>query len=345
MRIYPIFIPHQGCPFRCVYCNQHAVTSSALEEGVSPVHLVPRVRQGLAQLVEDARRSGLPGEIAFYGGTFTALPMETMEELLDETIRWVRAGVFTGIRFSTRPDGITAEVARFLKNYPVRTVELGVQSLSDEVLARSRRGYSVETVEKAVAMVREKGWELGLQMMPGLPGDTRERFEESIYKAIRMKPAFVRIYPTLVLNETPLAEWYGSGAYDPLTLEQAIQWCVPAYDAFSKAGIAVARMGLHADPELRKEGRVLAGPYHPSFGYLVRVYWWRDRVDRHLRDRPGHTNTGRVVLHVSKRVVSEAVGPGRGNISYWRQKWKIDELKVIGEPDWLPTRFECCSEL
>jgi histone acetyltransferase (RNA polymerase elongator complex component) len=343
MRVYPIFIPHQGCPFRCVYCNQHAVTSSSLE-GASPVHLVPHVRQCLAQLVEDARRSGIPGEIAFFGGTFTALPMETMGELLDEAIRWVRAGVFTGIRFSTRPDGINAGIARFLRAYPVQTVELGVQSLSDEVLALSRRGYSVETVEEGVAMVRENGWALGLQMMPGLPGDTRERFEESIYRVIRMKPAFVRIYPTLVLNETPLAAWYRSGTYNPLTLDQAIQWCVPAYDALSKAGIAVARMGLHADPELRKEGSVLAGPYHPSFGYLVRVYWWRYRVDHHLGTRPGPPNTGRLVLHVSRRSVSEAVGPGRGNVSYWRQKWKIRELTVMTEPDWPPTRFECYSE-
>lgn len=343
MRIYPIFMPHRGCPFQCVYCNQHAVTSTRIggERGGEAGFLL---REELRRLASDARHAGAPGEVAFYGGTFTALPPETIRELLDGVMEWVAEGLFTGIRFSTRPDAMTDGVCRLLREYPVRTVELGVQSLSDAVLARSRRGYSVETVERAAALVHENGWALGVQMMTGLPGDTRERFMSSISMAVRLAPALVRIYPTLVLRGTVLAEWYRTGAYEPLTLEEAIDWCVPAYETLIGAGIPVARMGLHSDPELEKPGRILAGPHHPSFGYLVRVRWWRGRIDGFFRSRPAPLKTERWVVRAPSRFVSEVLGPGRSNIAHWQETWGLGRVEVRGEPDWLPMRFECIPE-
>ena len=157
------------------------------------------------QLLGYARERHIPGELAFFGGTFTALPPEVVKEILETAAPWVRTGVFSGLRLSTRPDGITEEHLFPAANYPIQTIELGVQSLDDEVLIQSRRGYSVESVIRAAALVRERGWKLGLQMMPGLPGDSLARFMDSIVKAVELRPDFVRIYPVLVLAGTQLA--------------------------------------------------------------------------------------------------------------------------------------------
>lgn len=344
-RIYPIFLPHAGCPFTCVYCNQYVVTACSRPESGKESELpISHFRCMLPRLIEDVERSSLPGEIAFYGGTFTALSRETLEEILGETKRHVDAGVFTGIRFSTRPDGITPEVCSFLSAYPVRTIELGVQSLSDYVLLESRRGYSAKAVSKAAALVHEHGWELGIQLMAGLPGDSCSRFMESVGRAIELGPAFVRIYPTLVLPKTLLAEWYKKGAHQPLSLEDAVSWCALAYDAFLRAGICVARMGLHADPELEKPGRVLAGPYHPAFGYLVRVEWWKLRVDEVLGRSPMPSRREELVVRVPERFISEALGPQRSNLAYWMNKWHPGRVRVQGMPGWPEGRIECIWE-
>ncbi|MGV8074297.1 MAG: elongator complex protein 3 [Syntrophobacteraceae bacterium] len=338
-RIYPIFLPQWGCPFQCVYCNQLVVTASGLEMK-SKEEAGAYFNERVARLAEDSRRTDMPGELSFYGGTFTALPKAILRGLLDASSCWVERGVFTGIRFSTRPDCITPEVCAVLSEYPIRTVELGVQSLSDTVLRESRRGYTSETVLKAAHLVRQHGWDLGIQLMLGLPGDTRERFLDSISGTINMRPDFVRIYPTLVLEGTLLAEWNSLGLYKPLRLDEAIAWCVPAYSALLEADIPVARMGLHADPELEKPGKVIAGPYHPAFGYLVRVYWWRERVDAFLQTRERDQCSSRATLLVPNRYVSEVAGPGRSNICYWRERWKLDRLEVKGDPDLAGTQME-----
>lgn len=340
--IFPVFLPHAGCPFQCVYCNQHAVVSSSpgRPTGGERAHL-DRVLPGL---IEEARRRPAPGEIAFYGGTFTALSTETLEYVLDAATRWVEAGVFSGIRFSTRPDGISIARCSLLHRYPIQTVELGAQSLSDGVLHRSRRGYSAEAVRSASARVRENGWDLGIQLMPGLPGDTRSRFLESVRATIALEPAFVRLYPTIVLEGTPLAAWYREGRFEPLSLEEAIRWCAEACESLRKAGIPVARMGLHADPELRKPDRIVAGPYHPSFGYLVQVHRWREKLDRVLAAERGAVDGGRCCVRVPRHRISEVLGPGRSNVVYWREKWHLKDLWVEGVPGWSAERLECFWE-
>jgi len=343
-RIYPIFLPHAGCPFQCVYCNQSLVTSFSRFDAVNGAGLISHFRHVLTQLVEDVRRTSLPGEIAFYGGTFTALPMETLDEMLGEASRWVEAGVFSGVRFSTRPDGITSAVCSFLSQYPIRTIELGVQSLSDWVLFESRRGYTAKTVAMAAGFVREHGWELGIQLMPGLPGDASHLFMESVHAAIALQPAFVRLYPTIVLSRTLLAEWYRMGKYQPLTLDEGIGWCALAYDAFLGASIPVARMGLHADPELEKPGRILAGPYHPAFGYLVRVHWWRSKVDESMQTSPDPQPGRGLIIRVPERFVSEALGPRQSNIAYWQAKWHPERIRVQGMEGWPAGRLECAWE-
>lgn len=342
-RIYPIFLPHAGCPFQCVYCNQRAVTSLGcdISKGIG---LISSFKDRLASLVEEALRTSLVGEVAFYGGTFTALPSDLLRQILDTVSPWVQKGLFSGIRFSTRPDNVTPEVTSILRCYPVQTVELGVQSFVEEVLLEARRGYNVNTVKKAATLVHENNWRLGLQMMPGLPGDSLNRFLESVGQAIALQPHFVRVYPTLVLAKTVLAEWYYRAIYRPLSLDEAILWCVQAYDALLEAGIPVARMGLHADPEIRRKGEILAGPFHPAFGYLVRVHWWRDRLDKRLQNSTEAVFKKHLNLRVSDRSVSEVIGPERANILHWQKRWRLERVKVEGLPDYDPRFLELCVD-
>lgn len=332
-RIYPIFLPHAGCPFQCVYCNQNAVTSSSF--GDSPLF---SFQEQFRRLIEDAQQQNISGEIAFYGGTFTALPLPMLRDILESVSPWVRKGVFTGIRFSTRPDGISPPVCSFLKRYPVRTVELGVQSFSDKVLLKSCRGYKAETVHRAISLVKANGWSLGLQLMAGLPGDTRERFTDSVAEAIRVRPSLLRIYPTLVLQGTLLAQWYRQGIYRPLSLEEAIDWCTTAYDACLQADIPLARLGLHADPELEKPGTVLAGPHHPALGYLVRVRWWRNRIDEAIAGLG--PISGPLTIRVPERSISEIIGPGRSNMIYWKNRWRLERIQIEREKDRAPQQFQ-----
>lgn len=276
---------------------------------------------------EEAQRSERPGEIAFFGGTFTALAPELIAPILKAASGYVHQGVFMGIRFSTRPDCLGPGVLDLLSGFAVKTVELGVQSLCDEVLAASRRGYSVRDVENTVEAVESRGWSLGIQLMAGLPGDGLELFLQSVRLAIQMRPDFLRIYPTLVLTGTPLAALFGKGIYKALSLEEAITWLEPAYDMLQKAGIPIIRMGLHPDAALDDPGVVLAGPLHPSFGYLVKCRWWRNRVDAKLAglsETAGHE----VFLRVPSNQISEVVGPGRENVRHWKAKWHLESLEV-----------------
>ncbi len=325
-RIYPIFLPHAGCPFRCIYCNQKVVVHC--EEGEDVETSFERQLAAFPERPPD----GGPAELAFYGGAFTAIPFDLLGKMLETAASGVAQGRFQGIRFSTRPDCMGPEVCDFLSNYPIRTVELGVQSLSDEVLAASRRGYDRLIVERAARAVRERGWELGVQLMLGLPGDSRERFLESAARAIALAPAFVRLYPTLVLRGSVLAAIHARGQYRPLDLEEAVSWCASAYESFRRAGIRVIRMGLQSDPELEKPGAVLAGPHHPAFGHLVRSLWWRLRIDAAIEGlaRPKGED-GFLALRFPSRSVSEILGAGRSNIAHWKDRWKLRE--VLLEPD------------
>lgn len=334
--IYPIFLPHAGCPFQCVYCNQNSVISDRLSGSSIRDYL-----HGRLDVFRDhaSKQTATPGELAFYGGTFTAIAADVMRFVLDTASLWVERGVFSGIRFSTRPDRLGPEIRCILADYPVRTIELGVQSLVDSVLLASGRGYRAAAVSDAVASVRAMGWELGIQLMLGLPGDQREKFLASVFAAIDLKPDFVRLYPTLVLPGTVLADRHAAGRYRPLTIDEAVAWCTEAYEAFVEADIPVVRMGLHADPALQKPGAVAAGPYHPAFGYLVKVNWWRRQVDRFLA-AADRTSGKRLLLRAPARYISEVHGPARGNINHWLTHWHLAEVQVKGEPGDTLKRYE-----
>ncbi|MGC9196473.1 MAG: elongator complex protein 3 [Syntrophobacteraceae bacterium] len=325
--IYPVFLSHAGCPFQCVYCNQSVTVSCGGPEG----DIALFVQSRLADYASRVRFSGLCGEVAFYGGTFTALPLGLVEEILASASVFVKEGIFSGIRFSTRPDCLDTRVVAMLARYPVSTVELGVQSLSDSVLDKSSRGYRSQTVFEAAKRVKLKGWQLGVQLMAGLPGDSCELFLHSIRKAIEIGADFLRIYPTLVLEGTVLARRFREGLYAPLSLEQAVVMLALAYDVALQARVPIIRMGLQADPELEKPGAVLAGPYHPAFGSLVKSRWWQDRIDARLAAM-GELSGTEIVIRVAPNQVSDAIGNRRANLHHWQSKWGVN-ARVVGDPN------------
>ncbi|QWV94451.1 radical SAM protein [Geomonas oryzisoli] len=302
--LVPFFISHQGCPHRCVFCNQVRVAGAA---GTlpTPAQLLHRIEE--YHLGAPARQL----EVAFYGGSFTAMPRRDQEGLLLPLQPLLRAGALQSVRLSTRPDAVDPDTARFLKRHGVATVELGVQSLHAEVLELSGRGHGADEVERSVAVLKEAGIEVGIQLMPGLPGDTPQRALASLRRALDLKPAFLRIYPTLVIEGTELARRYREGSYRPLDLPQAVTLCKEMLEAAGRAGIPVIRFGLQPTSELDSPGVVLAGPYHPAFGQLVESELCFDRMCDLLDGVPAGS---RVSFGAPPGRVSDLVGQRRANL-------------------------------
>lgn len=268
--IVPIFIPNQGCPGRCIFCNQEAITTQT-----KPVIDGSHVKQILDKALDsNTFQSSHPGyrhkEVAFYGGTFTRLPVSKMVELLEAVEPYLRQGHFQTIRISTRPDAINQERLFLIKKLGVSTIELGVQSLDDDVLRLSRRGYAAGHVMESVHMIKKLGFKLGIQLMPGLPGDSKERFMETIQKVIAIKPDMVRLYPAIVIKDTELERLYHANEYKPLSLEEAVSICRESCIQLENQDIPVIRIGLMSSPSLTEEGQIVAGPWHEAFGFLVR---------------------------------------------------------------------------
>ncbi|MBU5613192.1 elongator complex protein 3 [Geomonas azotofigens] len=302
--LVPFFIPHQGCPHRCVFCDQERVSGAGGG--------LPTTGQLLRRIEE--YRLGAPArklEVAFYGGTFTALPRPDQERLLLPLQPLLAAGVIQSVRLSTRPDAVDAETVRFLKEHGVATVELGVQSLDPEVLHLAGRGHGTSEVEQSVSALKEAGIVVGIQLMPGLPGDTPQTSLASLRRALALQPAFLRIYPTLVIEGTELARRYREGSYHPLTLTQAVALCKEMLAEAGQAGIPVVRFGLQPTSELDSPGVVLAGPYHPAFGQLVESELWFDRMCELLEGVPAGS---RVSFGAPAGRVSDLVGQRRANL-------------------------------
>ncbi len=262
--IIPFFIPHAGCPFTCVYCNQWEIS------GESAVARPEEIRAKVGEYRNTRNDPATPIETAFYGGSFTGLTAEIQEDWLRSAYTLKKEGLISGIRLSTRPDYISKEVLQRLARYGVTTIELGVQSLDDEVLAKSCRGHSVDDTLQATRLIREYPFSLVYQLMLGLPGETALSARISAKKTVAAKPDGVRIYPTVVLKNTALAKWYEQGSYRPWTLQQAVEMGTEWLAVFSYYKIPVIRMGLQASANLTRSGDLLAGPYHPAYGELVK---------------------------------------------------------------------------
>ena len=264
--IVPIFIPNQGCPHRCIYCQQEKITAQ-------PTRIVNAFT--IKQILDGAVKStgfdtGREPEIAFYGGTFTRMPLDRMAELLGAVAPYLKSGFFRSIRVSTRPDALDEERLDLIKSYGVSTVELGVQSMDDGVLELSLRGHTSRDTFESVHLLRRHGFKVGIQLMPGLPGDSEKKFMKTVEEVIKLRPDMVRLYPTVVIRGTELAKWYQEKKYHPLRLEEAVNICQQSCVRLEGNGIPVIRIGLMSSPSLLRAGQIVAGPWHRAFGFLVR---------------------------------------------------------------------------
>ncbi len=312
--IIPFFIPHAGCPHQCVFCNQKKITGRT---ETAPSDLTVCIRRYL-----DTAPSAPPHQVAFYGGTFTALPIALQKEYLKLTQPFIHAGFVKSIRLSTRPDAITREILDLLRAYTVETVELGVQSMNDRVLSLSGRGHSASDTASAVDVLKDYGFKIGLQLMPGLPGDSRQTFLSTMGQTIALKPDFVRLYPALVIRDTPLESLYHAGQFTPLSLDDAVSLCRHALIQFEDAGIDVIRIGLQPTEELERAGTIVAGPYHPAFRQLVESSIMLDRIRAVLAGAGAGTNSVQVMVNPAD--LSSAIGQKRSNIAALRKEFGRD---------------------
>jgi radical SAM enzyme (TIGR01210 family) len=293
--IIPIFIPNQGCPHRCIFCQQKTITNKS-EALPSPQDITDTIEIAIKskRLVNKNQK-----EVAFFGGTFTSLPHEVMEEMLAAVYPYIKKGTLQSIRVSTRPDSLSEEKLNILDSFMVKTVELGIQSMDDHVLALSHRGHTSRDTVNAVKILRERDFTIGAQLMPGLPGDSTDLFLSTIEKVINLKPNFARLYPTLVIKGTVLEQWYNKGKYRPMGLDTMVSLCKDACLQLENAGIPVIRIGLMSSPSLLKKGEIVAGPWHPSFGFLVRSAIYLERLKPRLPLR-GYSKNITLRIHPSE---------------------------------------------
>jgi histone acetyltransferase (RNA polymerase elongator complex component) len=269
-----IFIPQLACPFQCVYCNQRCISGRIKEPTEEEV--VSTIEQHLSTIPDGWSEI----EVGFFGGTFTGLPKGKQENYLKLVQPYIKKRKVQGIRISTRPDYIHADNLKLLKDHHVTTIELGAQSMDDEVLRLSGRGHTVEDTINASKLIRQNGFSLGLQMMLGLPGDTLERSIKTAEAICALKANNTRIYPALVINGTELKKLYHEKKYFPLSLEDAVEWAKEVYKVFDKNKVTVLRMGLHPSEGLISGESLAAGPFHISFGELVMTSLWKEVLEK-----------------------------------------------------------------
>ena len=313
----PIFIPHEGCPHTCIFCNQKKITG--VHTSVTP--------DDARRIIEDYLKFIPKGnnytEIAFFGGSFTGLPLDLQEEFLKTANEY--SDRTNGIRMSTRPDYINEEVIALCKRYNVRTIELGLQSADDEVLRLNEREHTFEATVKAAELIKKSGISLGLQMMIGMYGSTPEKDVETAKQTASLEPVCVRIYPTLTLKGTCLEKKLLSGEYLPYDMETAIGVTDEVMKIFEEKNIEIIRVGLHADESLTGGDSISAGPYHPAFRELVMSKRKRDEIEAEII-RKGLRDC-EFTVDVAANKVSETIGHKRCNAEYFKEKYNI-KLKV-----------------
>ena len=319
--IIPIFLPHAGCPHQCVFCNQVSITG-VKHEAVEPDTIRIQIREFLNYRKENRK----PVQIAFFGGNFLGLKFQEIKSWLDLADEFVSQGLVDGIRFSTRPDTIDAMRLDALKDYPVSTVELGVQSMDDRVLALAGRGHSAQDTVRAVKALKERQLGVGLQMMVGLPGDSQARSLATARKIAELEPDCTRIYPTVVVTNSRLAKLFKNGEYLPLSLEEAVTLVKKAYLLFKQEGIEVIRMGLQATVDLEDGSTVLAGPHHPAFGHLVYSEIFYDNALAAIKSA-GLVKDALTIM-VNPRSISKMRGLNNANIIKLKKKFKLDAVDV-----------------
>lgn len=277
--IIPIFVPHEGCPHNCVFCNQDRIT------GVKDRVDAEKVKNIIEEYYETIENKEATIEVSFFGGTFTAIREEKQKELLEVAKKYKDLGVVQKIRMSTRPDYINDYILTYLKDYSVDIIELGIQSLDEEVLLAAGRGHSVSDVINSSKLIKKYGITLGHQLMPGLPKSTPEKDIKSAIDSIKMEPDIVRIYPSLVIKDTPMEIMYKRGDYSPYTLDMAVEVSKKIYNMFNEKGINVIRIGLQPTETINEGGDIIAGPFHPAFRELVESSLILDKIKENVSSK------------------------------------------------------------
>ena len=324
--IIPVFLPQAGCPHRCVFCNQTAISGS---DPVFPdkERLQEEIRRFLAHKGKKRGKT----EISFYGGNFLGLPQEKIRTCLDTAQCFIDRNGVDSLRFSTRPDTISRERLQWIAGYPVSTIEIGVQSMVDAVLDTSRRGHTAADTRQAMARLKETSYQTGIQLMVGLPGDSPERSAYTARTVVSLAPDFVRIYPTLVIEKSPLANWYRAGRYRPLSLEACVSRVKELYRIFTAAGIPVIRMGLQATDGL-SSGGVQAGPYHPALGHMVRSEIMRDQAVEKIRQLAPKSASA-LTLRVHPGNYSQMQGLNCSNLADLKADFELSGIELIADPN------------
>ncbi len=301
-----LFVPDMGCPHQCSFCNQKTISGKT----------VPPTEADVEKAVITALKSSdcNEGEIAFFGGSFTAIEKDYMISLLSKAKQYVDKGLFKGIRISTRPDCISDDILEILRFYGVTSIEIGCQSMNDNVLTLNSRGHTSSDIVKAAEKIRRFGFELGVQMMTGLYGDSDEGAIETARKLISLKPDTARIYPTVVLEGTYLEKLYRAGKYPPQSLEAAAELCAGLLMMFHKADIPVIRLGLHSGGNV-EEGFV-AGVYHPAFREICESRIYLKLVTEEILKQ--NIKPGNIEITVGKKYVSQLTGQKKSNLDKLR---------------------------
>lgn len=318
MKIIPIFVPHVGCKNDCVFCNQKTITG----KGTVRVN-----SQYAVDIVEEFRKTideNTYAEIAFFGGSFTAIDEKLQKELLEVGKYYKDSGVVQRIRMSTRPDAINNEILDLQKKYNVDIIELGIQSLDDDVLIKSNRGHTRQDSENASKLIKEYGFTLGHQIMPGLPGSTIEKDIMTCIDSIAMHPDMVRIYPTLVIKDTELLNMYEKGLYKPLTVEEAVNTTSYIYSKYMVNNINVIRIGLQNTDTINEGADVFGGPFHPAFRQLVEEKIYLNSIVEVLKDK--NLSGKSIEVFAGNKIISYLAGQNKSNTIKIKEMFDIKSI-------------------
>lgn len=322
--IIPIFVPHYGCPHDCVFCNQRKITG--VSTGITDAGVKNTIEDHLATFKEDSFI-----EVAFFGGSFTAIPLLEQKRLLEIPFQYKQNGLIDQIRLSTRPDAIDLDILKMLKSFEVDTIELGVQSLDPEVLEQSERGHNDTTVYQSSELIKQLGFNLGLQIMLGLPGDTREKSLLTAKKILTMNPSFIRIYPTLVIKNTKLEFLMQNNLYTPMTIEDTIDISAKILMLFTLHNIPVIRIGLQTTDNIQLGKDVVGGPFHPALRQLVEERVFKILFLEYIRISKIDLSSKKISITCSSLYTSVISGQKANNKREILEKLGIKELNLYTE--------------